>query len=315
MITENAGNGGQEWESFWAAAPVADASFESPPVRERLSAWWREEFNAIARGGPLSGADLCCGAGVLSKWATDFLNERGRSFEKLYCVDASASAARAAANLSNGEALIADLAALPLEDGSIDLAFSQFGVEYAGAKGLLEAARIIAPGGAFVAVVHKAGGGLARECRNNLALFDDLAETGVFENAAEFFRKSYGAANAADPRAVKASLAACEKVISRQSETIAMNFARQSLGDLVVMLNRRRAYAEKDVIAWLGNITGELTRSRRRYEAMLDAAQSEDDIRKTVSAWRDAGIEPREPQTILMPSGSELAWGLAARRA
>ncbi|MEZ5920975.1 MAG: methyltransferase domain-containing protein [Parvularculaceae bacterium] len=312
MTADKAGNGGPGWESFWAAAPAADASFESPAVRERLSAWWREEFNAIPGGGPLSGADLCCGAGVVSKWAVDFLNERGHAFEKLYCVDASASAARAAANLSNGEALIADLAALPLEDGSIDLAFSQFGVEYAGEKGFLEVARIMAPGGAFIAVVHKADGGLARECRNNLALFNDLVATEIFENAEGFFQQSYGAAHA---RAVKGSLAACEKIISRQSETIAMNFARQTLGDLVVMLNRRRAYAEKDVIGWIGNVRGELTRSRRRYEAMLSAAQSEDDIRKTISAWRDAGIEPREPQTILMPSGAELAWGLAASRA
>lgn len=314
---------GRQWESFWAAGPAAGAALTGVRSVAFLDGWWRQEIAPFAAvGRRLRAADLACGGGMLANIASVFFEERHAPLTDLICVDISESAVRSAATRLNANAIVANLMRLPVADASVDIVLSQYGVEYAGDPGIAEAARIVAPGGALLALLHDRDGALAAECRENLALFDDFASSRAFEVAALTFRLAFMADRGeGDGDALKKAFARMRKamarfdeIIARRNDTIAMEFLRVVRRDLVIMLNRRRAYDELDVERWLGNISREFSASRSRFAAMLGAARAKPDLDRLAQRLAEEGVTVEPHMQVTLPSGASIGWRLLARR-
>jgi SAM-dependent methyltransferase len=249
----------------------------------------------------------------------------GSALDALWCVDWSATVATRAAERLEGpaRAVSADLAALPFTDGGLDLAVSQYGLEYAGEAAFSEAARVLAPGGALIALVHDSEGGVAAECRQTSAFFDEAAEIAVIPLARAAFAAGFEADRAPQRRAglitarqaLQPALARLARLVARESDATAMQFLRQVRRDLLIMLARRQAYAPEDVFGWLDKVENEIAAYRHRMASMLAAARSAAQIDQVAAIFRAAGCEVEPPRRVLAGSGAaSIGWALRARR-
>jgi SAM-dependent methyltransferase len=323
-VTEIKRSGGN-WESFWAHGAAPGAAFAADTgFAAFVRSWWMEEIPVLAASaGRQRMADFGCGAGDLAAIAKERLHACSISVSSLFCIDYSLSAARAAAARLGAPALVAEIGALPLESRSIDIAVSQYGVEYAGKAWPAELARIMAPGGGFLALVHDRDGGLAAECQINLRLFDDFASCRLIDISSRAFRLGFAAdrdgsgieALSKEVHELKKAMRRCDELIARPNATQAMAFLRRVRQDVAFMLNRRRAYAESDIEQWFDNIAKEFSASRERFAAMLRAARRETDMRCIAAQMTASGVLVDPPQRVQMPSGASIGWRLCARRA
>jgi len=314
------------WDSFWKPGRHTAAALSGELATTHLNHWWRSEMSAIAGqfppDGGLRAADLGCGSGVVGSIARDSLSTRNLSGAALIFVDRSPYAAGTAARSGGGTGLVADLGALPLADASTLLVLSQFGVEYAGDQGLAEAARVIAPKGVMLALIHDRDGGPALECRLNLSLFDDVLSTRILDAARDAFHLGFaldkGERVNRSVETVRADLQSrmlrFDEIIRAPNQTTAMAFLRQARRDLGIMLNRRPAYEKSDIFKWLDNIEAELIQSRDRFAAMLRASRTQADLEAFASVLPASRFDCEPITRVTMPSGQSVGLRFCLRR-
>ena len=318
------------WDAYWRHGGAPGHALADTAKGEVLDHFWSEALaSAFAAHTPRKVADLACGGGAVAALVAKYASSAGRAPDALLCVDWSAVAASAAARRLAGAArpVAADLAALPLAAGALDLVVSQYGLEYAGESAFLEAARVLAPGGAFIALVHDSEGGVAAECRLTHWLFEEAVECSVIASARAVFAAGFEADHAPDRQERQTELANAERrlhpamkrfeaLVARQNDTTAMQFLRQVHRDLRIMLARRRAYAPQDVLDWLGKIENEMTTYQDRMASMLKAARSAPQIDEIAAIFRKAGCVVEPPRRVFAgPGGASIGWAVGARRA
>lgn len=325
---EPSDRGEAAWDAYWRRGGASGHALTDSAKADILDQFWTEAMTAALEQGetPRFAADLACGSGAVAAALARSSAAAGCAPEHLLCVDWSSTAAWAAAKRlgAGADGLAADLAALPLADGALDFIVSQYGLEYAGFPAFREVARVLAPGGRLIALVHDAGGGVAAECRRTHGLFDKVSRTNIVSLAKMAFEAGFAADRQASARAVfeeadmrlRPALAQFGALISAKDETTAMQFLRQVRRDLGVMYARRRAYAPEDVFAWLDNIGGEIIGYRTRMRSMLDAAKTASEIDKIAAVFGAAGFAVEAPQQVLTrPGGPSIGWRLSARKA
>lgn len=320
-------SGEAAWDAYWRQGGAHGHALTDSAKAGILDRFWQAELDeAFAENAPRRVADLACGSGAVAGLAHGAAARAGCALDALWCVDWSASAAARAAERLGAPArpLSADLAALPFAAGGLDLVVSQYGLEYAGERAFREAARVIASGGALIALVHDSEGGVAAECRGTRALFEEAADIAAIGLARAAFAAGFEADRAPHRqpalseamRRLEPALARLAGLVARENDTVAMQFLRQVRRDLLVMLARRRAYAPQDVFGWLEKIEREIASYRDRMASMLAAARSAPQIDEVAAIFRAAGCEVEPPQRVLAgPGGASIGWAVKARRA
>lgn len=320
------GSGEAAWDAYWRDGGAPGHALTDSSKAGVLDRFWTDALTAAFAASPVRrAADLACGSGAVASLVASVATRTGCAAPMLCCVDWSAAAATTAAGRLGGAArpLSADLAALPFADGGLDLVVSQYGLEYAGEPAFREAARVLAPGGALIALVHDADGGVAAECRATRALFEEASEIALTNLA----RAVFAAGDQADhaPRSAPAlaeamrrlqpGLARFAGLVARDNDTLAMQFLRQVRRDLLIMLARRRAYAPQDVFDWLAKIEKEITGYRDRMASMIEAARSASQIEEIAAIFSAAGYAVESPQRVLAePAATSIGWALRVRR-
>lgn len=320
-MTEPPKNAAQHWDAYWGGRDAAqgrqqDAAVTGDAPGDKFDTLWRVFFDtALKTRAQFRLADLACGAGVVTARAAEIGGAQGRT-GFLCGVDYAPQAAAAVARRPAPPALAisgiaASVSALPFPDRCFDLIVSQFGVEYAGADALGEAARILAPGGAGQFVIHYKDGGIDRECQDNFIVLDAIMESGLFETA----RAAFGPAAAKISGRSLAEILEKLKPLLQGEQRGAKTLLARLMGDVSRLVGRRGAFHPQEALAWLLAMQREVELYRARMGAMNKAALSADDLEQVAPLIIAQGVSLSDPEPLMI-DGKPLpaAWLLKLRR-
>lgn len=271
------------WADYWRDAGVGHA-LVGGAASAAMAAFWR---NAVAplsdRTGPLRLIELAAGAAPVLQQVAPILAARGPLH--LVSLDQAPEAAAAARQfLPEIEAVTGSVDAPPFPDAHFDAVFSQFGVEYAGASAFARGAALVAPGGVFAALIHRADGPIASACAAQAAIIHAVFDAGFFSALRESLAASY-ARPLADVHydqdleaAYRATAARAGAAIQAAPPSTARELVRQYCIDATNLATRRFAYLPDDGLGWLDAAKGRLEAYALRMRSMTAAALTAADI-------------------------------------
>ncbi|MEM9054845.1 MAG: class I SAM-dependent methyltransferase [Pseudomonadota bacterium] len=300
-------NTSDNWDTYWQGKETGTQKAPQDAARDvELRAFWRDALAPLDRDGAL--LDLACGSGVVLKTAKDL------GFADLYGVDLSGSAIAALHQfMPDVQGHVASAAATGLPDARITTITSQFGFEYAGAEtAAKECARLLAPGGHIIAVVHMVDGAIYRDAQNFVHHTKVIAQSRYIETSKDMF-KALAAEDQAKLQTALNKLAHAREQVATLITPGQVTLASHLMSGAAQLWDRREHYVLEDVIGWLEGMEVQRMALEGRMQAMLDAALNETDIKTVETIWRSAGLEV-EPAGALDLVNEKTAWVLRASR-
>lgn len=311
-----------DWDTYWRGS-AGGASFSSEGVDHPLvRQFWVDTFAALPEGKPLRLLDVASGVGAVVDVARQALEDQG--FEAT-CIDTSEAAIESLATrmpFVNG--VVGSASDMPFPDGAFDLATSQFGVEYAGLDAVAEMARVTAPGGSLVLLMHLEGGLIHGECAANVAAIDALQATGFIAAARRLFTEARRCVRGETNGSRDDYDAAVQDMIpvSRQVEALLEKHGEDVAGGTPANLYREtdRIYGRimhhdlDEVLEWLDRMDSELSSYRGRMQSMCDAANTEPALQALADQLGASGVRIASSEPLRDASGRDIAWQLVARK-
>lgn len=310
----------QSWDVYWKGTHENAAHQEGGPQEAVLAQYWGELFQGQLRRNPGTRLlDLACGNGAVTGHALQL--EPGLAVS---CLDYSASALLELRKRYPSAACVTGNALqLPFSDASFDLVVSQFGIEYAGPETIVEAARMLAPGGMLAAVLHLHEGGIYRECAGNLQAVNDIRDSDLLVLARAAFNAGFDinegtgsveAFKAAEKRLTPA-VRNLESLMQDMGEAIAAGLPRKLYQDIAHMYRRMSAYSRADIIDWVDGMVLQLDAYGGRMTSMLEAALAAPALQDMGERLTLQGCTVQRVDTLKMGANAEpAAWILEVRR-
>ena len=229
------------WSRYWRTGVVHSCSIDfDGNYSGALAGFWERQFAQIREDGLI--VDLGTGNGAIPLLAKSFGMRNARTF-RLHGVDAADVAPASVADAGNRFDGIrfhpgTSMLALPFADRSIDLACSQFAIEYAPwIEASAELARVVSDGGRIACVMHTTDSRVHATTLDQLESFDVLFESGFIENAATM-AALLAAVDTAASRAVLQQSAEAERVRSALNTAAQRLAERIEQADVPLMLTR-----------------------------------------------------------------------------
>lgn len=308
------------WDTYWRGTRENAAHKEGGVQEALLAEFWRELLGKqLAVDSNPRVLDLACGNGAV----TGFVREFSPALA-VHCCDYSLHAVvelerRYPGNLR----VVADAARLPYADACFDLVASQYGVEYAGADAIVEAARLVAPGGTLALLLHVFEGAIYRECERNrdvviairaldiLALAQGAFAAGFALNAGTGTPGEFKQAEQAFTPAVRG----LEQILREAGPAVAGGLPGQLYQDIAHMYRRMSAYDPADIRSWLEGMDRELDAYRGRMQSMLDAAVPQDQLLGLQAELVTQGFNASPLRSLVVNDQSAAAaWALVMER-
>ena len=295
------------WDNYWQGRGGDGAGALTGIEHDaELAAFWTNALQDADRSAPL--LDLACGAGTVLRHASEL------GFADLTGADLSSAALAALTRALPGvKTVTCSAAATPFDDGAFATITSQFGFEYAGAEAAgAEIARLLQPGGQFIAVAHMAGGAIHTEVEGHHKACRTILESGYIDKSKFLFSEVFAGNIAAIAQAQTVMAEAREAVFGltipgRQSLASHLTKGAAQLWD-----NRDR-YALADILGWFDGIEAQRAAFEQRMASMLDAALDETGVGSLQAVFKAAGLETT-PEMRLQLGGEDAAWVLKAAR-
>ena len=182
------------WDEYWRLTAEAAAHKGGGPQDEVLERFWTGFFKgALSRTSGRRLLDLACGSGAVARFALAASASDGQA-PSVVGVDNSLAALNELVKRSAPVfAVVADIKRAPFADCLFDIVASQFGLEYAGMEAVEEAARLVARGGMFAAVLHLKGGAIYRECATNLEAIEGVRASEILPAPKDAFKAGLAA--------------------------------------------------------------------------------------------------------------------------
>lgn len=295
----------KDWDHYWAGAGNVPVFGQFASGEDALPRFWAETFDAaFADAAPARMLDAACGSGAVTSVAREAAARRGVNGLSYFGIDYAASALRDLVSAQPGfRGVSGDCAAMPFADGQFDIVASQFGLEYAGPAAFAEAARLLAPGGTFVAVCHMTGGVIHRECADNLDTISALIRSNFLPRAKKAFRAGFaldqgiGARGAFEDANMLLHEATqqLKQIIAVKGVHAANALPGRLHDDVARMYTKRTNYEARDVHAWLDRMILEVETYAGRMRSMTAAALDEDGVRAVRDALEGAGLSADAP--------------------
>ena len=204
----------------------------------------------------------------------------------------------------------------------IDEVTSQFGIEYAGSSAFDEAARLLAPGGRLIFLMHIAESVIYHECSAALDAVRRTQKSGFVNLALHFFEAGFAAVRGADRAAYDRAALQLNPAI-QELESILSDHGQQVAGDTVARLyndvqkihSRLQYYEPDEVLGWLRTMETELSEYEGRMASMCNAAIDDNAFQELCEKLRGLGLNITRSEPLL-PSDDPrpLAWVLQADR-
>ncbi len=316
------------WKQFWTGrADGQEHQFRDDRAASVLHGHWgRVLDDAFSGKTQISLIDLACGEG-------EVLGLAGLAAQKasgLAVHAVAADIAKDAVGLASSRqtafiphALVADSASLPIADMSFDLVLSQYGLEYAGPEAVLEAGRIVAPGGRLHALLHCAGGAVAQSCQPIATFLEQVIRSGLLERLDDFVitipRAMAGTVSRETGQACAESLREAVEAAAQAAGPAAPGPARDHVVRLIQdcqsVASRLGAYRTEDLQAWITAQSVELEAFHHRMTSMLRVALNHDEIQRVAGQLSALGLSVANVETLALEAGAPpLAWIVDARR-
>jgi ubiquinone/menaquinone biosynthesis C-methylase UbiE len=289
------------WAQFWEDEGSDAHVVNSEADAQALRAAWRPFLEGgLSSGGRCRILDVACGNAVVAEQAVSIAAEHGGA-QQAICCDYSEAAVRAAVRRLDGASvsgIVADAARLPVPDQSLDIVVSQYGVEYAGATAFAELARVVAPGGAVQAIVHRVGGVIDRRCQDDEALLLATLDSGVFKSFMTLLKIRHKAAQAGlEPAAAKPASARFARSVERVEtarDAAGLGAARSHVARLLTDLGRVAAnplaYRLDEMEQWVEGQRHALRGFANRMQSMSRAARDEGQVAILADFFREGGL-------------------------
>ena len=304
----------REWTQYWSARDqngAGDAVANDPGLQSR----WRSFFSGLSDRA--TALDIACGAGGAMRHRLGAGLSVG--------VDLAPAALKGFAEaIGKGAPVCSPSDTLPFVDGAFHGVVSQFGVEYGGRSAFIEAARVLAPSGQLMLVVHYKDGSIAKESEALLREIVVLETEPSFAPATRnFFERIFDIKRRKGdtPDARAAFMSAQNKfrsALERTRDAVTANaqgLTAHLHNGAQQLFERRAAYAEEDILGWVDEQAANIAAGRARIEAMLSAAHDAPAIGGVVDELRAAGLSCAAPAPLtLMGRNLPAAWIVNARR-
>ena len=311
----------RSWNTYWQGTGDI-AAFSSGGVdHPAIAAFWHDVFRSEAdRQQSISLLDVATGNGALLEIASSIFDPSNTTMS---CVDISEAAINNVAERYPGvTGVVADALAMPLDDEQFSLVTSQFGVEYAGLEAINEAARLVAPGGRLILMVHVTDGLVHQECQNSLTAVRELQSANFVPLAIEFFKHGFAAVQGADRRAydeagkrLAPAIHAAEAIMAEHGEHVAGDTIAHLYADVGHIHSNLTKFDPDEVHSWLKKNQHELEGYAERMSSMMKAAITESEFRAACDQVAAAGFTLERNDTLAeIGKGAPLAWILIGSR-
>lgn len=321
MNDPDSSNLSRSWDAYWAGTGTTGAFSSGGVSHPAIDACWNTLFSDLdRRDAGYALLDIATGNGAVVERA--LAGPAGDSF-RVTCVDISDAAIdNVVARFPGVTGIVADAREIPLDDAGFDLVTSQFGVEYAGLAAITEAARLVAPAGRLVMLLHTDTGSIHQECSDSLAAITALQEARFVPLARVFFDAGFNAVRGGDRaayddagRKLAPAVQAAEQIISRFGEDVAGGTVAKLYADVGRIHERIQYFDADEVLQWITAMEAELDAYNARMASMMNAAIDRQTFDKICRQLEDDGFELQSADA-LRPAGEDmpLAWILIAMR-
>jgi SAM-dependent methyltransferase len=208
------------------------------------------------------------------------------------------------------------LAALPFATGFFDAATSQFGIEYADRGALVEAVRVLKPGGRGLFLLHHAGGIIFEACRTRLQAHRHvLPDDTSFRLAHAVFAQL---ARGVRPRMIVNDVAQFRAAVNGMARRFAgsgpESNMREAIAFLIDLARAPDRFEPRDALRRLDFVQADIAAWAARQQAMLAAALDDGGIAAVKTALAEAGAVLDPVELCRSESSAVIAWKLAFRK-
>jgi ubiquinone/menaquinone biosynthesis C-methylase UbiE len=311
----------ESWDAYWTGTGEIGAYSSGGISHPATQGFWDETFQAVKRDfGLPSIIDIASGNGVVVECALDHF---ASGKVDITCIDLSATAvAKIRKRFPSVHGLVSDARSIPLESGSIDIATSQFGIEYGGQEAVDEAARLLAPGGRLVLMMHKKESIIHNACSINLQAMSEFQESQFIPYAIEMFTAGFEAVGGSDraPYDQAASRFApavntAEAIMNKYGQQAAGEVIARIYGDVGRMHGKIQYYEPAEVLDWLNRMNEELKSYAKRMFSMTQVAIDDESFERMCAGLRHRGYAINRAEPLNTPIDDHpLAWVLVASR-
>ena len=313
--------GQESWETYWQGIKQSGNFGAGGATHPGFGVFWTDALGTFLADRPDARIlDIGSGSGALLGYI-DAIPDT--TLANVRCVDVSPSAVDSVrARFPDVTGVVADAASIPLDDGSCDLALSQFGVEYAGTAGVWEAMRLLAPGGKCIFLMHFKGGALYEECNATIAALQRVLDSGFVPRAREYFEAGFGAVRggARDSydeaaRQLDPAIRELEAIIAEHGELVADGTIAYLYSN-AKEIHSNIANVEPDkVLGWLDQLEQELGQHLNRMHAMHASALDEPAFKEIHDRLLAMELRIDQAEALYFGKGPlPFAWALVASR-
>ena len=290
------------WDRFWSYDRLSSfgTGKGAGNYGEAIAGGWRAFFASLPAGARV--LDIATGNGAIAVMAVE-------AGDKLKVTGADLAAVRPAAFVSKSKHALSQIRfladtpaeALPLDDGSFDAVTSQYGIEYSDMeRSVLEAARVLAPGGRLRFACHAVEGSIAADTRRAIADADFLLEevdltgsaSACFTAVLDVERgRATGPFAQTAAQARYAAFRDALKAVADRAQTAAdadmLASVHRSLTDL---FQQRQSQDEAALEGQIQALKAEVEAHRERERALLAAALSGEQMAALTQPLNDLGL-------------------------
>lgn len=311
----------ESWDSYWQGAMTSDAYTGGESTHPLVLGFWRDYFQNVdgCEDKPRI-IDIASGNGAVVSCATGVFRE---SLPEFTCLDVSDSAINMLEERFPGvQGLVADAANIPLDSASYDVATSQFGLEYAGPDALDEVARLIAPDGELVLMLHYRDGVIFQECSASLEAIKEMEAAEFVPRCTDMFEAGFAAMQSGDLEYYKVAIGAfapaikaMEAIMMKHGRDVAAGTILKVYRDVRTMHSRMRHYDPAEIKEWLLSLQQEIVAYAGRMASMRDAAIDASKFGQVRDKLVDQGFEILRAEPLAQSEQDlPLAWALIAKK-
>ena len=272
------------WEDYWKKEGKQGQVFinkngEKPAYLSKL---WKDYFKKFKSD--ITIIDIACGGGSV------FLDLPKPNNYKLYGADISEQALKhAKQHIKSLNTLQCSTSNISLPDSFVDNVVSQFGIEYSGVSGFIEAIRILKSNGSFHFLVHCENGYIDKQNRGKLdgAL---LVKESDFINIAKKLTNALYKDDKEAIHNIHSDFSIVEPKLLAYNNSFPTGVHSHLYFGFKKLLLNMNSYQCEDITEWLDSIKNEVEESIIRLQQMRDAALSELNIKELEVILKDAGV-------------------------
>lgn len=321
-----------QWDRYWSYgnihsfSQVAGGNYEGA-----VAEFWKSSFEPLADGSHV--LDIATGNGAVALLALEVADSLSKRYRISGTDLAGIDPARQVTDASVAEKLKriefhgrTPAEDLPFEDASVDMACSQFGLEYSDlSESGAELARVLRPGGRLAIIAHHHDSALLAATHREL---DDLNyvldEVKLYLRARNVLRAMAGASGP-DKTAGKSASAKLER--KRRSLQEAMERIQEAadrsenpamligparyIHEVFAMQGRSSPQAMQK---WLDEAQQRVMANRQRLMDMVAAARNADDIQTLRRQLAESGLRDVDAEPFALADSTLLGWRIEARR-